>query len=103
MEKLVLLLVLVVFFSGCSSQEVDSKKPEELCIAKCKASLSDGVDLGEGPCLSNQIAPDWVCDVAHKPRMAEDNLLKNRCEAFANGSAHHFVELDPECDVIQVY
>jgi hypothetical protein len=101
MKKLFLLLVVGVFLCACISNDV--KTPTDLCTAKCRQALSNNVDLSSGPCLSNQITVDWVCDVAHNPRIETDNLLENRCEAFARGEAHHFVELNTECNVIQVY
>jgi hypothetical protein len=70
-------------------------------ISKCKAlcenaSLRD-VDLGDGPCLSNAVIDDWVCDVAHDIRLPVDNQPENQCQAFREGRAHHFVEVTPEC------
>ncbi|MBM3308838.1 MAG: hypothetical protein FJY77_01160 [Candidatus Altiarchaeales archaeon] len=100
MRTLTVFLVLILV-CGCASE--NAKTPTDLCLAKCKQALSSNVDLSNGPCLSNQIAVDWVCDIAHSPRIEADNLLENRCEAFARGEAHHFVELDAECNVIQVY
>lgn len=39
-------------------------------FAEIKAA---GVDMSSGPCLSNEIIPDWVADVAHWPRQEVDN------------------------------
>lgn len=58
--------------------------------------------FANGPCLSNAIAPDWVCDVAHKPRQAVDDEAANQCAAFRSGTAHHFIEVDGNCNVIKV-
>jgi len=99
--RLFILLLGLIFLCGCISESAET--PTDLCIAKCEEALSNSVDLSSGPCLSNKITEDWVCDVAHKPRLEKDNLLENRCEAFAEGIAHHFVELDTQCNVIQVY
>ena len=72
------------------------------CQLLCQQTLfSDGEDFDQGPCLSNNIAPDWVCDVAHNPRQPIDNDPANQCEAFLAGQAHHFVEVDGNCNVIR--
>jgi hypothetical protein len=60
-----------------------------------------GVDMSAGPCLSNEIIPDWVADVAHSPRQAVDNEPANQCSAYREGRAHHFVELDTEGNLIR--
>ncbi|NUM25977.1 MAG: hypothetical protein HUU49_05200 [Candidatus Buchananbacteria bacterium] len=74
------------------------------CQELCQDKLStNGIEADDSPCLSNQIIEDWVCDIAHSPRQEIDNLPENQCEAFRTGQAHHFVELDGNCNVIKVY
>ena len=65
--------------------------------------LGLGTDLSSGPCLSNEVIPDWVCDVAHSPRIEVDNNPVNQCPAFKQKKAHHFVEVDEECKLIKTY
>lgn len=72
----------------------------KLCIQKCEEALNSGVNLTSGPCLSNRIIEDWVCDVAHWPRQEVDNLKENQCPAYGV-EASHFVEVDPECKFIR--
>lgn len=60
------------------------------------------VDMTEGPCLTNDLLPDWVLDIAHNPRTKEDNLPQNQCQAFLEGRAEHFVEMDTLGNVIHV-
>jgi len=55
---------------------------------------ASGTDFSSGPCLSNNLANDWVADVAHNPRTEVDDLPENQCSAYREGTAHHFVELD---------
>lgn len=62
----------------------------------------NGVDFSSGPCLSNAVIPGWVVDIAHSPRLPIDDLPENQCSAFKEGRAKHFVELDPEGNVIRV-
>jgi hypothetical protein len=75
----------------------------EKCAALCKAM---NFDLSNGPCLSDSSPAwnisDWVCDVAHSPRIAIDNLPENQCSEFRKGKAHHFVEVSPGCEFIRV-
>lgn len=101
-----LLISLVVFFSGCveEKKEVDvSQTAIDACIKKCQGTLSTGQDLSNGPCLSNEIIDDWVCDVAHDPRQDVDNRIENQCDAFRQQLAHHFVEVDTNCNFIKSY
>lgn len=59
-------------------------------------------DLTSGPCLG-KIANDWVVDIAHEPRVAADDLPQNQCAQYREGSAHHFIELNPAGELIKIY
>lgn len=59
--------------------------------------------LIEGPCLSNEIIPGWVADIAHQPRTQKDNSPVNQCDAYREGRAKHFVELDPDGHYLRAY
>ncbi len=61
-----------------------------------------GLDFSQGPCLSNDISPGWVVDIAHSPRQALDDDSQNQCPAFIEGRAKHFVELDLDGNLIRV-
>ncbi len=79
----------------------------EQCRALCKFAKSEGLSISNGPCLSDVYGkewnvPDWVCDVAHVPRRPVDNLPENQCQPFREGQAHHFVEVDENCNIIRV-
>ena len=103
MRKLVMGLILIILLSGCTTSKTNEKLAKELCINKCQESMENQQNLSDGPCLSNEIIEDWVCDVAHFPRIEKDNFPQNQCEAFKSGEAHHFVEVDSECNVIKIY
>jgi len=62
-----------------------------------------GVDFSDGPCLTNDLLPNWVVDLAHNPRLEIDDLPENQCQAFLEGRAKHFVELDLNGKVVRVY
>ncbi len=68
-----------------------------------KAKRNAGEDLSQGPCIANDLMPGWVADIVHKPRIeAIDDLEKNQCPSFIEGKATHFVELDPEGNILRV-
>lgn len=100
---LVVLTALLVV--GCTGQPrtepTSAADPVAACIALCQEALTEDRDLSSGPCLSDSVVPDWVCDVAHSPRDPIDNLIENQCAAFRSGAAHHFVEVDQHCALIQ--
>jgi hypothetical protein len=62
-----------------------------------------GIDLSDGPCLTNDLLPDWVVDVVHNPRQNIDNFPENQCAAFTEGRAKHFVEMDADGNIIRVF
>lgn len=86
-----------------TKQMVDPTLAEIKARALYNQKLLEGVDFSSGPCLSNDLMPDWVADIAHDPRTAEDDLPENQCSAFREGKAHHFVELDLEGNLIRAY
>lgn len=60
-----------------------------------------GEDFTSGPCLSNDLLPGWVVDIVHSPRIEIDNLVENQCPAYLEGRARHFVEFDPDGNLIR--
>jgi len=109
MHKIVACLFVVIVISGCTTQtpsedksKNDVEKVKILCIQKCIGVIDAGQDLNNGPCLSNEIAPDWVCDVVHNPRQNVDNDLANQCSAWGK-TANHFIEVDTNCNFIRAY
>jgi hypothetical protein len=108
LPALVLGLVLIAACGGGHTNKAGSQttstssSPDVIALAKqayAKAKAR-GVDFKSGPCLGI-IAPGWVADVAHNPRLPSDDLPKNQCAAWREGRASHFVELDPKGRVIQ--
>lgn len=84
------------------SPELVKRTITDICIATCEVKLNSSQDISNGPCLSQEGGEsDWVCDVAHNPREAVDDLPENQCNAFRNGTAHHFVEVDENCNLIR--
>ena len=90
--------------SGCDSDCKETYDRETQAKQKCANVCTVTEDLSSGPCLSDNTewnVPDWVCDVAHSPRTATDDLQENQCQAYINGEAHHFVEVDENCNLIK--
>ena len=85
--------------AACGGADADERTIELAKIAYEQAK-AEGVDMSTGPCLG-LIKPDWVADVAHDPRQPVDEDPANQCEAYRSGEAHHFVELDPEGNLIR--
>lgn len=80
--------------------EIDNAVGKAQKIYKDRAAI--GTDFTTGPCLTNDLLPDWVVDIAHNPRQSQDNLAENQCPALLEGRAKHFVELDLDGEVIRV-
>ena len=82
------------------STEIDTMVGRAQKLYRDRKAL--GIDFSTGPCLTNDLAQDWVADIAHNPRERSDNLAENQCPAFLEGRAKHFVELDVQGEVIKV-
>jgi hypothetical protein len=78
----------------------------DMAVKQAKAlyavKSAEGEDFADGPCLTNDLLKDWVADVVHNPRITIDNLPENQCQAYLEGRAHHFVELDLEGNLVRV-
>jgi hypothetical protein len=94
-------LITIILLGGCIQQKSEENPAINACVNECKSRLNSSEDLSSGPCLSNSISEDWVCDVAHNPRQPVDNIPENQCSGFREGKAHHFVEVDEKCSFIR--
>lgn len=106
---LVSLLIPIITLSGCLTGDEegggflsDSKRERAInvCVNNCQRVFRIE-DLSQGPCLSNVVVDDWVCDIAHRPRTSVDDDPANQCSAYNQGIANHFVELDLDCNIIR--
>lgn len=82
------------------SSKIDSLVSQALDLYKAKKQLH--VDFNNGPCLTNDLAEDWVVDLVHSPRQKLDDNPENQCTAFLEGRASHFIELDLNGNTIRV-
>ena len=83
-----------------ASATYDSAIASALVLYK-KASVV-GVDMSNGPCLTNDLIPGWVVDIVHSPRDLSDDLPENQCRAYLEGRATHFIELDANGNLVRV-
>ncbi len=103
-EVLVLGLILVCGCLGQGTPETQRDVAIRTCTQLCGDEVEGGLDISEGPCLSDDPSwnvDDWVCDVAHDPRQEVDNDPANQCQAYRQGEDSHFVEVDQYCQVIR--
>ena len=106
MRAMVAALAALLMLLGCTQTAQPPEAPSAMnaCLSECQRQMLSSRDLSQGPCLLDPIPgfPDWVCDIAHHPREAEDDLPQNQCASFGN-STHHFVEATPNCILIRQY
>lgn len=81
--------------------ESDRDRAIRMAQVLFREKKAQGIDMTNGPCLADEIIPDWAVDVAHSPREEIDNLPQNQCQSWRAGRVHHYVELDPEGNVIR--
>lgn len=62
---------------------------------------STNKDLSIGPCLG-KADENTVVDIAHDPRQSIDDDPANQCPDFREGKALHFIELDPNGEIIRI-
>lgn len=122
---IVLAVVLVLVIAGCGEQtqeavndtvdavtgidtiEKGGTASKDLAIARCKElyrqKFALGEDMSAEPCLSENIVTGWVCYVVHSSRTTEDDNPANQCEAYRDGRASHYVELDSSGQLIEAH
>jgi len=101
----VIVTALLTFVLNSGAKKGVSKSELEAAVGKAKDLYSQQKQRQEnfssGPCLSNDLMPGWVVDIAHQPRQAIDDLVENQCPSFIEGRAKHFVELDTSGNLIR--
>lgn len=100
------MLALALLACGGSSVSKDEQaRAVSGANAAYQAAEAKGTDFTSGPCIAEQLAdlPDWSVDVAHDPREDVDNQAANQCQAYRHGKTHHFVELDPNGNLIRTH
>lgn len=122
MTKVILILIIaILFWAGAKgfqkTQEIPKRDITEVDLDKrmliedilkeAKIVINDKIDEDEdltvGPCLLNpsSINEDYVVDIAHDPRVKEDDNKDNQCSAYIEGKAKHFIEVDESGKLIR--
>lgn len=92
-------IFILIFQESTPKSEIDTAvRQAKLLYQERKAQDQD---FSSGPCLSNALMPGWVLDIAHSPRLSVDDLPQNQCQSFRENRSLHFVELDPEGNLIR--
>lgn len=110
---LLILSLTVIMLTAYLTLLINSKSPKVLSKSEIDTAVNQaqlifrqrkitGENFASGPCLSNALMPNWVLDIAHNPRESVDELVENQCPAYLEGRATHFVELDPDGNLIRV-
>jgi hypothetical protein len=99
-------IALALAATGCGGGDVsDDERNRAVAAAKqaYEQAVTRGDDLAKGPCIAETLPDlaDWVADVAHDPREDVDDKAENQCERYREGEASHFVELDPDGELIR--
>ncbi|MDO8570745.1 MAG: hypothetical protein Q7R97_04140 [Candidatus Daviesbacteria bacterium] len=71
-------------------------------ISLYSTRAKEGLDMSKGPCLTNDLIPGWVVDIVHVPREEIDNLPGNQCQAYLEGRARNFIELDLNGNLVRI-
>ncbi len=93
-----------IFLNSGGSKSL-SKSEIDIAVNQAKFLYSQrkamGEDFSTGPCLSDALMPGWVVDLVHNPRLPVDDLPENQCPSYREGRTQHFVELDPDGNLIR--
>ncbi len=109
---LVLLTLAIILITSSLTLIINSGLPKSITKTEVDTAINQanhlyrqenakGRDFSSGPCLSDALLPNWVLDIAHNPRLPIDDLPQNQCQAYIDGRAKHFVELDPAGNLIR--
>lgn len=72
------------------------------CVNLCNERLIRNELSSTGPCLSESIAPGWVCDSVNTPRNEYvDGLKENQCESYNSEINKRFVEVSTTCEFLR--
>lgn len=107
MRRLAPAVVVLMLLTSCAATgEAEEEGVKGTAITAAKAAYEkarlEGRDLSSGPCIADPLpVPNWVADIAHDPRQPVDDDPANQCSTYRSGESEHFVELDPEGNLIR--
>ncbi|MGH9174999.1 MAG: hypothetical protein ACRD1H_11620 [Vicinamibacterales bacterium] len=95
---------ILLLITGCMDDDADADDRAR-AIAEAQRVYAErkaeGVDFTDGPCIAEEVIDDWAVDVAHDPRQEVDDRPENQCRSYRDDETHHFVELDPDGNLIR--
>jgi hypothetical protein len=105
-RRALLIWITVIMLAGCIRDGASDEEREhaiEAAQAVYAEHVAAGLDFSDGPCIAEELedVPGWSVDVAHDPRETIDDQPENQCQAYRDGRTEHFVELDPEGNLIR--
>ena len=106
-SEILVAIALGLAAAGCGGGDDVSNDEQNRAVAAAKQAYQQAVtrgdDLEKGPCIAESLPDlaDWVADIAHDPREDVDDDPENQCERYRQGDASHFVELDPDGELIR--
>jgi hypothetical protein len=68
-----------------------------LCASDLFGNFTEEKD---SQCLG--VCGNYVVDIVHVPRSAEDDLAENQCEDYMNGFVKYFIELDKDGEIVKI-
>ena len=107
MRIVVAVFIAGVLLAGCGGGDGSSDGERDQAVTAAQSAFEQsraaGDDLSTGPCISESLPglSDWVADVAHDPRQDIDDDPANQCQRYRDGEANHFVELNPQGELIR--
>ena len=93
------------FLAGCIRDHPSNEEKERAVTAALRVYADEqakGTDFSNGPCIAEEVIDDWSVDIAHDPRQDIDDQPENQCQFYRDRKTKHFVELDPEGNVLRV-
>ncbi|MFA6023059.1 MAG: hypothetical protein WC781_03150 [Candidatus Pacearchaeota archaeon] len=87
---------------GNPSETPDEIKEQQQAIINAFALYNNQKNSTQfySQCLGN--VGNYAVDIAHRPRIAEDNLKENQCENYLSEKVNHFIELDLDGNLIRI-
>ncbi len=85
---------------GEETADVQAQKTAIVCAyGLLDSEKQKGVEINS-QCLGACGA--YAVDIAHSPRLEEDNLAENQCEDYRMGRLKHFIEIDGDGNLVRV-
>lgn len=95
--------ILNVYLRNVSDYKENKELAIKECIRECELFISKGNIVTDGPCISQEIIPNWACDIVNVPKIKLiDNNLKNQCESYNKNKVKNLVEVTKNCKFVSV-